>query len=547
MRFSAPLGHKLIAVAVAVATACSIYAVFRYREAQAAFAARLSFDSAVAQQLDPGSTRVPHPAVVLGQSILSDALVAGLVPQAHLATFSTAHAIGEFRTRLELSQPTTGLLLVRFHDPDPGQAVATANAVAQALAGWSFSSTSAPAPAANAQPASGPGSTFAPAPAATPQHAPADAPSLADVLAELQAQLSAADRRVGKESSFRSERDRQKYLESQVRDVQQKLDDLRSRFAHAGSASGAQVRLDLIQHALALFWPSAAGINTAGTSEAQLDYERNQLASDMGVFQEQQRVAQRVEAANSASANPPSQQTAPRASQPQSAPEADLSSPHASPATLSPLHLEHMAGRPAPVAWWPSVLAGGFCGLLYWGLAFTRYHSSRESDGELAVLEESAPSGNRLFDTDAPLRASSRADWTEASSAETPPDRRADLIFDPDSISVSSTDQSPESVQRLTEDAVPDELPETATAPTEIASDADAVAPLRAPEERDEVRQEKAAGMANSWEEEILRNLSQTSVARRLDPHFIAEDVGAAKGPARDEGASSSERDRLVG
>jgi hypothetical protein len=556
MYSSVPLGQKLISVVVAVATACGIYAFLRYREAQVDFAAWLSFDFAVAQRLDPGITRVPHPAVVLGQSILSDSVVARLVPQADLASFSTAHAIGEFRTRLELSQPTAGLLLVRYRDPDPGLATATANAVAKALDGWAPSTTSAPPPAANAQLVPAPGPRPAPASAATPQLTPTAEPSLAAALGELQAQLSATDQRVGPKSSLRSEHDRQRYLESQFRAAQQKLDDLRSKFAHSGSASGAQARLDVIQHALALFRPSAAAINTAGTSKVQLDYERNQLTRAIGVVEQQQRAAQRVVAANSASAsvNPPPQQTAPLASQPQPAPEADVSSPPASVATRNPLHLEHMARLPAPVAWWPSVLIGFFCGLLYWGLAFARYHSSRESDNQLDVPEESATSGYRLFDTDAPVRAGSRAEWIETYPVETSSRRRAYFTFEPDSTSASAPDQSPspESMQRSTEDTVPDDLPKTAVVPTETdlaktASDADGVASLRAPEEKDKVCEEKIAGMANSWEEEILKNLSQTSVARMLDPPLIAEDVAAAKGPARDEGPPPSEPDRLAG
>jgi len=552
MYSSVPLSHKLIAAAVAVVTACGIYAVSRYRETQAASVVRLSFDSTLAQQLDPGIARVPHPAVVLGQSILSDSVVARLVPQADLASFSTANAIGEFRTRLDLSQPTAGLLLVRYRDPDAGQATATANAVARVLAGWALSTTSARA--AHAQPVPAPGPTSAPATAATKQLAPAAEPSLASALGELQAQLSAADRRVGPESSLRSERDRQKYLESQVRAVQQKIDELRSKFAHSGSPSGAQARLDVIEHALSLFWPSSAGINIAGTSEVQLDYERNKLTSVIGVFEQQQRAAQRVEAANSASANPPSQQTAPHASRPQPAPEADVSSSPGSGDARNPLHLEHLAGRPAPVAWWPSVLVGCFCGLLYWGVAFTRYHSSRESDDQHDVPQESATSGDRLFDIDAPVRAGSRADWTEAYPVETSSDRRVDFTFNPDFISASSQDQSPspESVQRSTEDTVTGDLQETAvvsaeTELSETASDGDAVALLRAPGEGDEFCQEKSAGMANSWEEEILKNLSQTSVARMWEPQFIAEDVAAAKGSARDEGAPASEPDSLAG
>ena len=116
--------------------------------------------------LTPASRALLHPAVVLGQSILSDSFVATLILHADLSAPSTAHAIGEFRTRVELTQPTTGLLWVRYRDPDPGQAVANANAVAKVLAGWAPSTTSAPPPAA-------------PASAAAPQPAPAAEPSLA--------------------------------------------------------------------------------------------------------------------------------------------------------------------------------------------------------------------------------------------------------------------------------------------------------------------------------------------------------------------------------
>ena len=342
MRSTVPLRHKLIAVVVAAAIACGLYAFLRYREAQLASAASLSFDSAVAQQLDPSLARTPHPAVVLGQSILSDSFVATLILHADLSEPSTPHAIGEFRTQVELTQPTAGLLWVRYRDPDPGQAVATANAVAKGLAEWAPPSTTSASPPP------------APASAAAPQPAPSAEPSLAAALGELQAQLSAADQRFTRDRRCCLERDRQRYLESQVHAAQQKVDDLRNEFADSDSSSGAQARLDAIQHALALFWPSTAGINTAGTSEEQLDYERQQLTRDISVIAQQRQAAQRVEAAYSASVNQPAP-ARPAAS-----------SPPAPGATGNPLHLERMARLPAQVAWWPSALIGCFCGLLYW-------------------------------------------------------------------------------------------------------------------------------------------------------------------------------------
>ena len=208
MRSSVPLSHKLFAVIVAVATACGLYAFLRYRHAQFASAAALSFDSAAAQRLYSGIKLVPQPAVVFGQSVLNDTVVARFVPQADRAASSTAITIGEFRTRLELTQPNAGLLLVHYRDSDPGQAVAIANEVAEGLAAWTPSIAGTHAPAADALPA--------PTPILKPQLAsnvsqdtlPAG-PSLAAALAELKAQLSSADQRVSQESSLQSAHDRQ--------------------------------------------------------------------------------------------------------------------------------------------------------------------------------------------------------------------------------------------------------------------------------------------------------------------------------------------------
>ncbi|MGB7267598.1 MAG: hypothetical protein WBC92_18925, partial [Terracidiphilus sp.] len=467
MHSSVPLGQKLIAVVVAVATGLGLYAFLSYREAQLALAASLSFDANEAQALDPGIARAPHPAVVLGQSILSDSVVASLAPQAGLGASSTAVAIGEFRTHVELTQPSAGLLSVRYRDPDLSQAAATANAIAKALAAWTpstagtapasnstpspatsapssttstpASTTSAPAsttstppsatstpsstntaphPAASAQPAPAPSSSPAPASAA-PQQAPAAEPSLAAALGELRAQLSAADQRAGSESSLQSDHDRQRYLESQVRAAQQKLGDLRSQFAHSSSASNAQARLGAIQHALSIFWPSVAGLNTAGTSQAQLRYEREQFTHIIGVVEQEHQAAQREEAANpapanSAAANPASanspQPSTPPASQPQPAPAAVAPTPPDSGVNANPLRIESMAGLPAQVVWWPSALIGCFCGLLYWAIAFARHRSSAESDDLLDQSDETAPPPYCFINTAPPAPADSGAE-----------------------------------------------------------------------------------------------------------------------------------------
>ncbi len=518
MRSSVPLSHKLFAVIVAVATACGLYAFLRYRHAQFASAAALSFDSAAAQRLYSGIKLVPQPAVVFGQSVLNDTVVARFVPQADRAASSTAITIGEFRTRLELTQPNAGLLLVHYRDSDPGQAVAIANEVAEGLAAWTPSIAGTHAPAADALPA--------PTPILKPQLAsnvsqdtlPAG-PSLAAALAELKAQLSSADQRVSQESSLQSAHDRQRFLESQVRAAQQKLGDLRREFVHSGSNRGAQARLDTIQHALAVFWPSAAGLNTAGTSEAQLRYEREQFNRDIGIVEQERQATRREEAANSAPVRPLARQTAPANSQSQPAKPADTPSPLASGAAVNPLQLERMAGIPEPVAWWPSALVGCICGLLYWGLAFTNYRSRSDPDDMSGLDEESAPYRYRLFEDDPP---------------------GPDMSSSPEAIHASNTDTSLES------------LPETRMAPSqglmaETASSVNALDSLLSPDEQDDVLHGKLVERGDPWGDKIRENLSQTAVGRALDAPISREESTEPKGPSREAPLPASQTHRRTG
>jgi hypothetical protein len=595
-----PLGHKLIAILVAVASACGLYAFLRYREARLASAAALSFDSTEARQLDPGIARSPHPAVVLAQSILSDAAVSSLLSQAGLSASPTPLAIGEFRSSVELTQPTAGLLYVRYRDPDPGQAAATANAVAQALAAWTPSTSGAPPPAASAQPAPAP----KPAPAPAPKPAPAASqnpagPSLAAALGDLQSQLSAADQHFGPNSSL-SEHDRQRYLEAQVHDAQQKLGDLRNQFAHSGSAPGAPARFDAIQHALALFWPSAAGMSTAGTSEGQLRYEREQLTNAIAVIERQRQTAQRDEAAQSAPANPPPPQSAPAPQETdlpahrQSPAPVDSAPPPAAGDLYNPLHLDRMAGLPARVVWWPAALVGCFCGILYWGLAFARYRSSGDYDDELDLPEAAAPSAYRLITTDQPV--SPRLSLhDEPPPPEIASHKRASFSFEPASEPPSDpappTDQGPERSQASSPGpdpvlATPPETPaveavaethaevleephaevleeshaealeepcaevleESHAEALETPPAADPADPLPAGrEEPVAVFHEKVVAIADPWAEEVRKNLSQTTIGRMLDALIMAEEQAAAKDAASEEAQSPSHSDRLAG
>jgi hypothetical protein len=559
-------------VVVAVAAACGLYTILRYRDVQLATSAALSFDTAEAQLLDSHIMQSPHPAVVLGQSILGDSVVAKLVPKADPSASSTPIAVGEFRSRLELTQPLAGLLLVRYRDSDPGQAVAIANEVAESLAEWTPSPTSTPPPAANSQTAPAPAQTApapaqpvpapaqpAPDPASKPPLASGDAPethsagpSLAAALAELEAQLSSADHRISQEQSSQSGHDRQRFLESQVRDVQQKLRDLRSKFARPGSANHAQARLDTIQHALAAFWPSAAGLNTAGTSEAQLRYERQQLNRDIGIVEKQRQAAQSEEASNSASVNPPAPEAAPAdpSSQPvsgasagpsasQTAPAAPESQPAPAPDALSSpaadigvnlFHLQRAAAMPAPMVWWPSAFVGCLCGLLYWGLVFASYRFRRNPDEMLDFDDEGALYAYRRFVNDLPgENVSPSSEAIRASNAGSSRNGQPEAGVDRTRTPMAQTASA---------------VSATASAVSVTASAANDVAPQRASEE---VSHEKAAEKADPWGDEIRKNLSETTIGRTLDREIATEESAAPKGPARDDSPPPSETSRRAG
>ena len=582
MHSSVPPGHKLIAVTLAAATAVGLYTFLSYRQAQVPVAASLSFDSAAAIQADPSLTGAPQAALFLGQSILSDSVIDKIVPQAHLGVASPEEAISQFRTRIELTQPSDALLQVRYRDRDPGNAAAITNAVAEALVAWAPANASALPKAANVAPAAAPAPPPAPAAspepraesipapksARAPQQAPAAGPSLAAALGELQAQLSAADERTGPESPSRSEHEQQRYLEVQVRTAQQRLNDLRKEFAPSGAADGGQARLETIQHALALFWPSAAGLSTAGTSEKQFRYEREQLARDISIIEQQHKAAERAEAAqaataqsaaaNSAPANPVPQQAAeppsqtmqvsrPQPAPPQTAPEATASSaPAAAPragAAPNPFHIQSLAGAPAPVVWWPSALIGCCCGLLYWGLAFVLFRTSREpddvdddgnDDAYTDGLELPPPGSDSIFGlSNAGDRSAvgSRGKWVERDTAErelvemdpvetdlvqTSRRRRGAFIFDPEPGSATSDfaageyqPNTPEAYESLGAESVQgsradfvDNLPDIAvsSAPAgiwESASDADGAQFPRSTKEESEALREKRGETAD--------------------------------------------------
>jgi len=418
--FAVPLGHKVLAVLIAVAVAGGLHAWFRHNGAQSASAAELSFDPDAAQRLDPALAGGNDPAVAIAQSMLTDQVVAGLSKQAYLSAGDMTTRMGEFRSRLELTQPGVHALEIRFQDADLAKSVETENAVANALA-WSTPSSSATLPPAVLPKAAVvPAKTAAPPkPAAPPPPAPAkktsqpdqNASALAASLGQLQAELSSTNRKleeIGSSSggshrgayAYRhsySESEQQQLIKAQVRTAEKKVQDLRTQYASGNADAGTKERLVAIQGALSSILSAGSGGRyrlSAGISASRLREERAELTHAISVVGSERQAIEREAAsrpapasdvaaqtppASTTASNPPAQ-TPPASTAASNPPsntasttESDLPSPNASPAptqpTSGPAPVASVAGPSTPGPFRLVRLAGSAPPVLWWPAA----------------------------------------------------------------------------------------------------------------------------------------------------------------------------------
>jgi hypothetical protein len=563
-----PLGHKFTAVLLTVAVAGGVYTWFRHTAAQSASSAELAFDSGAARRFDPGLVTGTAPAVTLAQSILTDPVVAGLSKSAYLSSSNIASRIGEFRSRIVLTQPSSKTLRVRFSDADPAKAAETANAIANALAAWTPSLAAASAPVATPQPA--PQAASQDAPQAAPRAAPAapspartpvpvhreQAPSgLAAALGELEGQLSSTDRNLdGLGAGRGSSRDQrwsasyaqseeQRLLKNEVRAAEKKVEDLRTQYADSGA--GTKGRLAAIQQAVASILPPGKAV---GVDTRQLHHEREQLTHAISVVQQQQQAIQREDDAGSGSkadeparapssavqesdVSPSAASPAPAANpgsagSPSSSSASPSASSSASPSSSAtptfpppvaagtpgetslpnPLSVEQFAGPAGPVRWRPAVAAGVLCGLLYLMIAAWR---NRAYQAESDYAEEVPRSVPRFITPDVAVPPTDRFEAVESVPVESGPFRRASFSYEP----------------------TPEERAESAAREDAPSADPEA---------------EKVVTIADpwdSWTDGMKQTLSQTEIGRRFEGPGTREESAAASS----EDERSSHPDRLAG
>ena len=403
-----PLRHKLVAVVIAVAIGSGFF-VWAGHSAVLSMTAEMLFDTVQAQQIDPNLRSTMEPAVALGQSILNDALITGLMKRVGIPA-----DVAGFRSRLKMTQQSPKSLNVIYQDGNKELSVAAANAVANLLVGWTHPAV---ATAANSAPTRR-AITSAAHPAANLRQGKHASRSQSSRIRNLEAQLVATEQKLASSNSppiqsaprkaneskrTSSVDDEQRHeLEMQLNADQKRLDALRVRYTDQypnvenvkADVAEIQQKLALIQSAgnkekqSVIPLPPDAGSNDVN----QLRLERARLLQAIAAKKRRQ-VTPQGQVTPVGSVPPPGK--SPILSQPPSASVPQPKSPVLSLPLQSPFTLVRLASYNAAVSWWQGLLAGILCGLLYLTSAVWRYLPIDNSAARNPVVPGVAP-GNDL-------------------------------------------------------------------------------------------------------------------------------------------------------
>jgi hypothetical protein len=415
-----PMGHKFVALLAAVGVAWGGHVWLQRRALQSANAAQLSFDSGAARAIDSGLATVHDPAVVLAQAVLTDSVVEKLCSSAPLATTSITNRLGEFRSRLQLSQSSPTTLDVRYLGPGNTSSEATADTVARAIAQWTFSRSAAPlepspAPARTAH-ESATTTPLAPISPAAPPHLRPNASALTASLRDLDELLSSTKhdldkiafsgeggRRRADPAAWR-ESDQQRLLKARVAAAERKISQIRSSSAAKDLPGAIAGQLAEIQHAVASILAGgnagAHGFRNAGIDAARVRRERAQLDDAIATVHRDRLAVEKETSAQGNTSGDTTASTAPSAASsavdlpPQQTTAQAAPPPATGDLLTNPFTFAGNAAAPAPTPWWPTAAAGLVCGLFYWILAAL---PSREPGYEEQDMPEPISTGRNLI------------------------------------------------------------------------------------------------------------------------------------------------------
>lgn len=391
VRFRAvPLRHKIIAAGVAVAIAGGGYVLSKRGVTKSATAALLSFNPGVARQIEPRVLDAKEPAVALAQSILSDDVVKAVSKQAGVSFSAAKNDVTEFRSRLEITQPSAKTLWVSYHDADQKKSATAVNTVAIILAAWTPFPVVEPPPVAVENQAASP--VGAPESNGRRHHA---SPPPSNSLRELEAQLSASDQKLASLSAEQAivlhkanadlqpsnaESEHRRLLQVQLSAAEKRLADLRVRYTDEyPDVETTKENIAEIQQELASVPPVSneplliANPKAGDTIAAEIGQRRqDRLRLMQAIITEERREAiLREDATPSGQGRGATVQTV------------SLSQPQQSPIPVSVNPPDHLLENPFRLVrlatlnrsnlWWPVPLTGFLCGLLYLGIATWRY------------------------------------------------------------------------------------------------------------------------------------------------------------------------------
>jgi hypothetical protein len=411
---------------VAIAVGAGIFVLARRSAERSAETAELSFDSSVAARNDAAVAHATEPALTVAQSMLTETTVLDLLHQVGAYPSSPAVSIGEFRSRLDLQQPSDGMLRVFYRDTDPRTARKVANAVASAIVNWNPTESNPP-PVALPQISSVPA---LPARAHASARPPGEALRTAyTTLADLEGQLAATDEMIGDLSQPPASpgqtpnaappptapAEQRRILQAKLAAAQQRLDDLRLRYTDEyPDVESTKDAISDLQQELASLPPATAGPSEGNGTSAAEKHE-TQIAD---LRQHRAWLAGRIAAAKRAivdirpspaphrTSHPP--QTA---SIPPTAPGAASPAPAMTEiaAWQNPFRIIRLTSVTRGSLAWPAIFASGLCILFYFvsavclfelwrrGTQFLRpapisqAHSSFASDSQVPAMKPPPP------------------------------------------------------------------------------------------------------------------------------------------------------------
>ena len=366
---------------VAIAIGAGIFVLARRNAQRSAETAELSFDSSVAARNDEAVAHVTEAALTLAQSMLTETKVLDLLRKIGANPSNPSVSIGEFRSQLDLRQPSDGKLQVFYQDPDPLTARKVANAVANAIVDWNPAELNPPAvapPQISTVPA-------LPPPAHASQRPPGEALRAAyATLADLEGQLTATDEKIGDLSQPPASpsqspnsvpppttpAEQRRILQAKLAAAHQRLDDLRLRYTDEyPDVESTKDAISDLQQELAALPPAATGPSEGnGTSDTEKQDAQIADLRQHRAWLTEQIAAERL-AIIDIRPSPASHRTSPP--QTASIPPTGPGSTSPAPATVqmaawqNPFRIIRLTSVTRGSLAWPTILATGLCILFY--------------------------------------------------------------------------------------------------------------------------------------------------------------------------------------